>query len=40
MIVLGVGPTGLVRLMASEHRPRPVGAASRPATRPTAPGPR
>jgi hypothetical protein len=25
MIVLGVGQTGLVRLMASERRPRPAG---------------
>lgn len=25
MIVLGVGQTGLVRLMAGERRPRPAG---------------
>lgn len=39
MIVLGVGPTDLVRLMASERRPQPAGpSATRPAVPTARPG--
>lgn len=36
MIVLGVGQTGLVRLMAGERRARPAATPVRPARPPAA----